>query len=344
MNLTRAQKIRLGAFVLGSLGLLLIVVLTLAGLRIWEPRTIYRARFKESVGGLEPSAPVKYQGLRLGRVESMQIAVDDPSAIEVTLAIDPEAVLYEGTQAVLDSSGLTGLKTINLTPGDPRKPRLAPGSLLPTGHSFLDKLTDSASTIVADVSRITEQISRWTSDDNRFRVENLLTGLNVFIGNIDKMMTQNRDPFGELLREVNTAVVNIGEAAHETTETLRVVRKGFVTTTNELDATLISIRRPLQDIDPKVVAQTFSSVRDAAHSLDQRLSAKETGQAIASMGDAVNRANNLIQDVDMAVRAGRDDFAATLSYLRQAAEDLREFSRILAQNPSVLVRGREVGE
>ena len=35
---------------------------------------------------------------------------------------------------------------------------------------------------------------------------------------------------------------------------------------------------------------------------------------------------------------------APKSDLRQAAEDLREFSRILAQNPSVLVRGRNDAE
>ena len=49
-------------------------VVILAGLQIWEKRTIYVVRFAEEVSGLEVSAPVKYQGLRIGRVEDMVIA------------------------------------------------------------------------------------------------------------------------------------------------------------------------------------------------------------------------------------------------------------------------------
>ena len=44
------------------------------------------------------------------------------------------------------------------------------------------------------------------------------------------------------------------------------------------------------------------------------------------------------------VRASREDFTVSLNYMRQAAEDLREFSRIIAQDPSVLLRGQEVRE
>ena len=75
-------------------------------------------------------------------------------------------------------------------------------------------------------------------------------------------------------------------------------------------------------------------------SLQGRLQAKETGAAIASLSETLRDINQLVVDVDLVVRSGREDLTAGLSNVRQAAEDLREFSRILAQNPSALVRGR----
>jgi phospholipid/cholesterol/gamma-HCH transport system substrate-binding protein len=345
MNLTPAQKVRLGAFLLTGAGILVVTLLTLAGLKMWETRIQYTARFHENVSGLERSAPVKYQGLRIGRVERMRVSPDDPSAIEVTLSVDPETLLFEGTTAVLDSSGLTGLKTINLTPGDPRKPRLQAGAVLPTGASLIDKITDHAAVIVADVKRVADQLTHWASDDNRVRLESLLVNLDSFVGHLDTIMMDQQKPVGQAVVEVGKAATAMSEAASEITKTLYAVRQTLDSTQQELHNTLQAYQRPMREIDPKEVARTVASIRGAAARLDERLSAQETGKAIASFGDTVSRVNRLIQDVDMVVRASREDFTASLSYMRQATEDIREFSRILAQNPSVLVRGRgEAGE
>lgn len=327
-----------------GVAVLLLTLAVLTGLHLWEPRTIYRARFKESVSGLEPSAPVKYQGLRVGRVEEIAIAQDDPRAIEVTISLQPTVVLYDGTQAMLDASGLTGLKTINLTSGDPRLERLPENTLLPTGPSLFDRITDNAAAIMADVKVVTDRMTRWINDDNRSRMESLLKNLDSFVGHLDKIMYESRTPMKDVLTEMSRTTQALGEAAHEATGTLRTLHKSVAHVEGALISTLESVQRPLQDIDPKEVAGTVRAVHSAAAALDKRLGSREMGQAVASMGATLDRVNQLVLDVDLAVRSGREDFTASLSYMRQAAEDLREFSRILAQNPSVLVRGRGEAE
>ena len=90
MNLTKAQKVRLGVFIASGTTLFLGSLLTLAGLKAWEKRDYYSVRFKDSVSGLEKSAQVRYQGLRVGRVESMRIADDERFAAEIDHAADIE--------------------------------------------------------------------------------------------------------------------------------------------------------------------------------------------------------------------------------------------------------------
>jgi phospholipid/cholesterol/gamma-HCH transport system substrate-binding protein len=340
VNLSRGQKVRLGLFVVSAAGLLLAGVGALLGLTLWQPHITYRTRFTESVNGLERSAPVKYQGLHIGHVEDLHVAADNPRAIEVVLVVDPKTVLFEGTTAVLDGSGLTGLKTINLTPGDIRKPRLKADALLPSGGSLIDKLTDHAAAIVADVRRVADQLAHWASDENRARAESLLSHMDSLIGHLDETLTTEKVPLADAIGRVLHTAESIGAAADEVGKTLKVARGSMEGLSLEATKTLQAVRRPLGDIDPRQVAGTVAALHTALKRLDDRLSGEETGRAIASFGDTMGRMNRLIGDVDIIVRAGREDFTASLSYIRQAAEDLREFSRILAQNPSVLVRGR----
>ena len=344
MELGRGQKIRLGLFLtVCSVGLLAVLG-TLLGLQLFSKTTLFVVRFKDSVSGLERGSPVKYQGLRVGRVHAMRIAADDPAEIEVDLELDPRTVLYEGTECNLDMGGLTGLKTVNITAGDPRRPRLPPGTLLPAGPSLFDKITDNAAAIVADVKRVADEVAHWMNHDNRQRLESLMVNLDKFVGHLDVVMMDSKEPLRGLIRQMSQSTAQIGHTAEAATHTLARLDHGVAAVEHATVDTLAAIERPLQAIDPQEVAATLHNLRGAAQAVSERLSAEQTGRALTSLGQALGSINHLIQDVDLAVRAGREDFTMSLSYIRQATEDLREFSRILAQNPSVLVRGRGEAE
>lgn len=334
MNLSRSQKLRLGVFVAAGLTLATGTIATLAGLKIFERRDIYTARFTENVGGLEVSAPVKYRGLRVGRVDDMQIATDDPGAIEVTLSLVAGTDLYEGTRAALDASGLTGLKSINLKGGgDPSKGKIPPGSELPSDPGFMDALVDRAENVALRVSEVADQVARWTSDANRERFESLLVSTDSFVRNADRFLAEHGDSMGTAVDSVARAGDGIAKVTVSAASTLNAVQ-------GDIAAITRAIRRPLERLDPDDLQRTLSATRSAMETLAMRLADGETGAAITNLSTTLERMSRLLDDLDLAVRASREDFTASLSYLRQAAEDLREFSRIIAQDPSTLVRGR----
>lgn len=341
MNLTRAQKVRLGTFMVTGTVLFVGGVATLTGLRLWERRDTYSVYFADNVSGLEPSAPVKYQGLRVGRVDRMRVAPDDPGSIEVTLSLDPGSVLYRGTKAVLDQSGLTGLKSINLIPGDPREGVLEPGARLPAEEAFLDRLSGQAEQIAMKVELAANNIVKWTDDDSRVRFERLLESVTRLADEMDQFLETNRVPFQKALHGVAAASTAFTAVAGESERAIAGVRHGIDETLADARRTLEEIRRPVRAVDGKELAATVSAARSAMVTLDRRLSDEEMGVAISDLRTSLQELTRLLKDTDLAVRAGRDDFTATLKYVRQAAEDLREFSRIIAQNPSALISGRE---
>ena len=344
MNLTRAEKVRLGIFVGTASAVLLGTVIVLAGLKAFESRDEYRVRFSDNVGGLEVSAQVKYQGLRVGRVDAMHIAADEPSKIEVVLSVETGTVLYTGTTASMESSGLTGLKNINLSPGDPRQAVLPPGSMLPTEKSFFDKLTGQAEAITLKVETIANQLATWTSEENRIRIETILDNMSNLTASTNRLVTDVREPLTAALTEVAKSGNSVRATADATTKTLNEVRDELRLTLEAARGTLVETRRIMTAIDNKQLSETVSAAASSMRSLDKRLSSAELGITIDRIGRAMAKLANLMDDLELTVRAGREDVIMSLKHVRQATEDLREFSRIIAQDPSVLVRGSEAKE
>ncbi len=344
MNLTKSEKVRLGAFLLSGAVLLSGSILVLAGLKLWEERDTYYISFHESVTGLEPSASVRYQGLRIGRVDALTVDPEDPTAIRATISLEPETKLFEGTRAVLDMSGLTGLKTINLSAGDPRGKYLEPGTKIPEEPSLVGKIGDRAELISERIEGVTNNLALWTGPDNRRRMERFIDGTDKLIRDIDTLVVDVRVPLLEALNEVAKTGASVRKASDETTLTLQDVR-------GELKQTLVAARKSMTEaerilgaVDSKSVAATIKSASSAMTSLDQQLTSDDFNRTFKDLQSALTNVTGLVQSLDLTVRASREDLVLSLKYVRQATEDLREFSRIIAQDPSVLVRGTEVGE
>lgn len=344
MMLTKAEKVRLGAFLISGAVILFGSMVVLAGLQLTEQRDLYYVSFHESVTGLEPSAAVRYQGLRVGRVDALTVDPEDPTAIRATLSLEPGTSLYEGTHAVLDMSGLTGLKTINLTPGDPRKDRLEPGVTIPEEPSLVGQLGDRAELISERIEGVTSNLMLWTGAENRRRIEDFIDNTNKLIEDIDALVVEVKDPLRDALTEVAKSGESVRGASDEAALTLREVR-------GELKRTLVSARQTLDEsqrilaaVDTKMVKETVKSANSAMTSLDRTLNAEQFDRTVKDLQVALTNVTRLVQSLDLTVRASREDLVLSLKYVRQATQDLREFSRIIAQDPSVLLRGTELGE
>lgn len=344
MNLTKAEKVRLGAFLISGAAILGGSLIVLAGLKVWEQRDVYYVSFHESVTGLEPSAAVRYQGLRIGRVDGLTVDPEDPTAIRATISLEPETALFEGTRAVLDMSGLTGLKTINLTAGDPRGTHLEPGTSIPEEPSLVGKIGDRAELISERIEVVTNNLALWTGPENRRRVEQFLDNTNKLLQDIDTLVVDGRGPMLAALEEVARTGSSVRKASDEAALTLKDVRSELKQTLITANRAMAEAQRIMAAVDSKSVAATVKSANSAMSSLDRQLNAEAFNRTFTDLQESLTNVTRLVQSLDLTVRASREDLVLSLKYVRQATEDLREFSRIIAQDPSVLLRGTEVNE
>ena len=133
----------------------------LAGI-LWLGKTDYRGAYeryeaymRESVAGLSVDSTVKYRGVDVGRVREIALNPDNPEEVRLTLDISRGTPIKTDTIAVLETQGLTGLATINLTGGSREAPPLQAleGQAYPvikTGPSLMFRLDDAISRLLSE--------------------------------------------------------------------------------------------------------------------------------------------------------------------------------------------------
>jgi phospholipid/cholesterol/gamma-HCH transport system substrate-binding protein len=196
-QVTRAQKVRLGIFLAAGLTVFIGGLLFLAGLKLIEGRDDYVVRFRDqdvSLNGLETGSPVKYSGIRVGRVDAVRVDPDDVSVVLVELSLDEGTPVAENSKADLGSQGITGLKYIELTRGKAGARIREPGEEIPAGTSLFDNLANKADQIAGKAEVVLDRIAVLASEDRLGRLidtsEKLLATLNgVLIDNRESLKT-----------------------------------------------------------------------------------------------------------------------------------------------------------
>ena len=151
---TKTQKIKVGLFVAITGLLLLIVLVTFAGMRFWEGRERYHIVFSKSVMGLEKGARVYLNGVKVGAVEDIGPAKDDLRNVAVTIAVKEGTPIRANTEAMLQLAGITGLKVIDLRNGTLDAPVVPEGSRIAEGETLIDKLSEQAETLAEQSAQL----------------------------------------------------------------------------------------------------------------------------------------------------------------------------------------------
>jgi phospholipid/cholesterol/gamma-HCH transport system substrate-binding protein len=89
----------------------------------------FHAQF-DNVAGLNVGGEVRYGGMLVGSVTSIELDPDDPTQIDVKFRVDKGTPVREDTKAAITQTGFLGEQYLNLQPGDRNSGPLPEGSTL----------------------------------------------------------------------------------------------------------------------------------------------------------------------------------------------------------------------
>ena len=174
-----------GGFVLVLGAALIAGVLWLAsGGAFKQKYDLYLALVDESVAGLNLNAPVKYNGVEVGKVRQIHLDQDNPERVILLFAIERGTPIKEDTVAVLKTQGLTGIAYVELSGGSRSAPllRATAGSDYPvirTKPSLSARLENVLTSVLARLDSTSQGINTLLSAENQAAFKSALADISA---------------------------------------------------------------------------------------------------------------------------------------------------------------------
>ncbi|MBU3586483.1 MCE family protein [Polynucleobacter sp. 78F-HAINBA] len=287
-NNSNPNYFRLGIFVLAAIGALLTIILIFGSGQLFKKSFMVETYIKQSVTGLDAGAAVRFRGVKIGQVTSIDLSGDvyekevpmpeRREYVVVRMQIFGDKIelshlqtyLKDNLRARIRSMGITGVNYVELdfyTSASQYTP--LPYSWEPE-YPVVPSMPNQADEIISGIQKLISALNGMDVDGTQKKFDALL-------GNLNKLMAGDGKDNSGLITSVKDLNVLLDRIAKVTDkDQLNILMR-------ELVATMVSLR------------QTVTSVQG--------------------------------------------DTTATLENIRQASEQLNEFTRVASQSPSSLIWG-----
>ena len=277
---SRAYALITGLFVLGLAGCIVVWAHWLAKTPL--ARTPYRVVATIPVSGLNPEAQVRYRGMGVGRVSTINLDKKDPRRILIDVEVNNDIPITKGTYAQLGMEGITGIAYVHLLDDYKDMQAAEKGTAgvveLPLRPAFLDVISDGAEGAVKDARELMANLNQVLAPENRQRLAATLASLERVSANLETaaaklpntisradawMSEENRRLATGSLEKINETVKALPDLARETQQLVKDARElaGQITRlSTEAQGTAGSMR---EDTLPRVNALAESVERGA---------------------------------------------------------------------------------
>ena len=144
----------------------------------------YLANEDESVAGLNLNAPVKYNGVDVGKVQSIKLDPVNPERVQLVFAIVRGTPINVDTVAVLKTQGLTGIAYVELSGGARNSALLTATTegeypVIRTKPSLSARLENVLTTVLEKLDKTSSNIDAILNDENRQAFKSALADIAI---------------------------------------------------------------------------------------------------------------------------------------------------------------------
>ncbi|MDR1759742.1 MAG: MlaD family protein [Fibrobacter sp.] len=310
METTRAERIRLGTFLILMIAILIGFLIYVVGEKFSEKLIPYYTVFQEEVTGLTPGAQVMINGIDAGRVTDIRIDSTNLENVVVHFNVTDEIPIKTGMRVNMTSGiSLTGKKNLMLSGGDIHEENVQPGGLVPAGASMMKQLTGHAETIFLKVEMLMNQFTAILSDENVSNFSTIFRNLSETTSSINRSTTTNEALLSSSLKKMSQTITHADSLILE-------LQKA------EISKTFTLLNSKIAEAD---VGSVVESLTSSLNSMDSTMRAFQL---------AAKR-------VDLTVYKNQDELSSAIRQLKETMENLSDFSRQIRENPSLLLRPDE---
>lgn len=244
-----------GIFVISLCALLLAGVIWLGAFSHGKVYHAYIVYMSDDVSGLNIESPVRFNGVKVGYVESIVLDRQNSKLVKVVLRIEPDVPITTSTYAVLVPQGITGIVTVNLSASTEQAPLLVAKSgqeypEIPSHPSLLSQVSSVLPGIANDFRKVTQSVTLALNQQN-------LDALHDSLMNIDKLtktLADNSENFTQTMNSIHHASANIAKASDQLPEA-----------TQRFNAAMLEGERLIRNFSTQVIPPTQQTMENLSH-------------------------------------------------------------------------------
>ena len=294
---------KVGAFVLSCFTVLAFTVIYLLNAEYSGGLAHYRTYLRYA-GGLEPGASVLYGGIEVGKVSAVRPWAKDPTRIEILLDVKKNTPLNEKSVAKLGFVSVMNSAALSITTGTIEAKRLPPESTISSQEAAsLDEIAGKLAGVADSANALITQAQGELSD--------ISGNVNHLIANLDTMTgTGNQRKVQAILDNIDQLLVNERPKIDRLTDQLAKVSEHADETVLNVNGTVTDLRDPMR-------------------------------KDLLELQTTLHQAQGLLESMQVVIRANDYKIDDTVESLREATDNLNQFTSSLKQRPWSLVRVKQ---
>jgi phospholipid/cholesterol/gamma-HCH transport system substrate-binding protein len=277
----RANYVAVGAFVLVVLAGILVTILWLARAQFSTGYQYFETHVAGPVSGLGAGAPVRLNGIEVGRVARIELDPNDPKLVVLLLQVLDTITIHTDAVASIETQGLTGVSYVEISGGTLSSPPLtaAAGQKYPaiaSRPSSLQEVFDSTPQLLARLLVIADRLQSLLDDKNRSAIAQTLSNVRDTTGifehrarDIDQLIVdadQTMRNLADASGMLKSVLANIDRASGRADQLIVSAENTFDHTTklaSDLDALVQASRPGIHDLTTNGTAQLDELLKDA---------------------------------------------------------------------------------
>jgi phospholipid/cholesterol/gamma-HCH transport system substrate-binding protein len=307
---SKSEQTLVGLFVLVCAALLIGTIFAMSGAFGRNTKT-YHAYFTFA-GWLEPGMTVRYSGgPKVGRVEKVGIDPRNVSRMDITFSVQSDLPVKSDSLVKIMSTTPLGDNHLEIFPGTSQAAEAPNGSLLPS-QAYID-------------------------------LNSLLAQLNELAPQAQQLLVQLSDRAGELKETVArvNALLSAPNRAN-LSATLANTRGLLEENRPQIKSTLQNLNGGSQKLEPLLddLRRTSAETNKALNNVDSLIGENrpDLRQAIGQLRRSLTTVTDVTGRLDQTLDVNSENIDELLDNLRQATENLNEFTATIKNRPSSLIR------
>jgi phospholipid/cholesterol/gamma-HCH transport system substrate-binding protein len=219
MNISAAQKIKTGLFVVVSLLLLLLLVFLIGKQKnLFGNTFLVYANFK-NISGTKEGNYVRFAGINIGTVESINIINDTTIRLQLSIEKRIQPYIKSDAMASIGSDGLMGDKLVVISPGNNASPVISNGgSLLSSNPVDVDKIMNNLTKIADNAANLTGGLS------------DIVNKINSGKGSIGRLLTNDKlaVKMENTIEQASQTASSIKKTANSVDENMQAAKHNFL--------------------------------------------------------------------------------------------------------------------